>query len=98
MTWVKGCYDSIRGRIISEWKRDGSRLILNVTIPPNTSATVFVPARHAEDVNEGSGPAAKASGVQFVCMENSRAVYQIGSGVYQFSTTGFTCGDRGSNK
>jgi alpha-L-rhamnosidase len=98
MTWVKGCYDSIRGRIISEWKRDGSRLILNVTIPPNTSATVFVPAQHAEDVNEGSGPAAKASGVQFVRMENDCAVYQIGSGVYQFSTTGFTCGDRGSNR
>lgn len=98
LTWVKGCYDSVRGRIVSEWKRDGSRLILNVTIPPNASATVFVPAQHAEDINEGTGPAAKASGVQFVRMENNSAVYQIGSGVYQFSTTGFTCDDRDPNK
>jgi alpha-L-rhamnosidase len=87
LTWVKGGYDTVRGRIVSEWKREDGRLSLNVTIPPNTTATVFVPAQRDEDVREGSGPAAKADGVQFVRMENNFAVYQIGSGSYQFSAT-----------
>jgi hypothetical protein len=43
LTWVKAHYDSIHGRIISEWKRDCGRLALDVTIPANTTATVYVP-------------------------------------------------------
>ena len=52
LTWVKASYDSIRGKIVSDWKRDGGKFTLNVTIPPNTTATVLVPAKSAEAVTE----------------------------------------------
>ena len=43
LTWVKCHHDSMYGRIESNWKREGNKLTLTVTVPPNTTATVFVP-------------------------------------------------------
>jgi len=44
LTWAKGTYHSIRGPISSEWHLDGETFTLAVTIPPNTSATIFLPS------------------------------------------------------
>jgi alpha-L-rhamnosidase len=41
VTWAKASYHSIRGKIVSDWKRDGGMLTLKVTIPANTTATVL---------------------------------------------------------
>src|SRR5205823_6002440 len=43
--WVRAHYDSIHGRIASSWKREADRFTLEVTIPANTTATVYLPAR-----------------------------------------------------
>src|SRR5215813_6784519 len=48
VSWVRAGYQSIRGRIESDWKRDGDRFVLKIKIPANTSATVFVPAAAVE--------------------------------------------------
>jgi hypothetical protein len=53
VTWVKASYDSVRGKIVSEWKRDGQNITLNVTLPANTTATIYVPG--SEPVEVGSG-------------------------------------------
>jgi hypothetical protein len=33
----------VRGVIRSSWKRDGERVDMQVTLPPNVTATVYVP-------------------------------------------------------
>ena len=33
VTWVKASYNSIRGKIVSDWKRDGGKFTLKVSIP-----------------------------------------------------------------
>ncbi len=86
VTWVKCHYDSIHGRIESDWKRDGTRLTMNVMIPPNTSATVFVPAKDGAVVTEGGKTIDKVSGVKFLRLESGAAVYEVGSGQYSFSS------------
>jgi hypothetical protein len=43
LTHVKADYDSVRGEIISEWKRDGQHLTMHVILPPNTTATITLP-------------------------------------------------------
>jgi hypothetical protein len=86
ITWVKAGYDSIRGRIASDWNRSPDRFTLKVTIPANTTATVFIPAQAADRVTEGRLPAAKAEGVKFLRCESGVAVYEIGSGRYEFSS------------
>jgi len=86
LAWVKGSYQSVSGLILTEWRRTGTALTMRVTVPANTSATVYVPAQQASDVLEGKTRAAQAEGVTFLRMDNGAAVYQVGSGAYQFRT------------
>ena len=86
VTWVKAHYDCPYGRIVSNWKREKSRLKMEVTIPANTTAEVFVPAKEAGAVTESGKPAAKAKGVKFLRMQDAAAVYAVGSGNYQFES------------
>jgi len=86
LKWVKGSYDSIHGRIVSNWKREGGKLTMDVTIPANTTATAYVPAKDAAGVTESGKPAPRAEGVKFLRMENNAAVYAVGSGAYHFKS------------
>jgi len=87
LTFARATYDSIHGRIGSAWKRQGKTLALDVTIPANTVATVFVPASDPAQVTESGLPAARAPGVRFLRREAGRAVFAVGSGAYAFRTT-----------
>ena len=84
LTWAKAKYDSIHGRIRSEWHQSASRFDLQVAIPANTTATVYVPAKDLESISESGQPVAKAKGVKFLRQETGRMVFQIGSGNYLF--------------
>ena len=87
LRWAKARYDSIRGPIVSEWKIADGQFQLEVAIPANTTATVFLPAKHKDSVNEGETSAAKAVGVRFIHMEADSAVFEIASGRYRFCVT-----------
>ena len=87
LTWIKGRFDSPRGPVVSEWERNGTAITMRVTVPPNTTATVFVPARESAAVTESGTPAAQASGVSFLRMQEDCAVFEIVSGSYAFSST-----------
>jgi alpha-L-rhamnosidase len=86
LTWAKTSFDSINGKIATDWKRDGSRLTLNVVVPVNTTATVLVPGKDTMGVTESGKPVAKATGVKFLRQENDKLVYEVGSGTYKFAT------------
>ncbi len=59
-------YGSPYGRIVSNWKRDAGRLTMDVAIPANTTATVYVPAKDAAAVTESGKAIVPGSGVEFV--------------------------------
>jgi hypothetical protein len=85
LKWVKASYKSIYGEIDSHWSIEKGKVTLNVTIPPNTTAVVYVPAKAGAKVTEGGKPAAQAVGVKFLRAENGAAVYEVRSGRYSFS-------------
>jgi len=84
LSWAKGSYDSIRGRIASSWSIANGTLSLDVTIPANTTATVYVPAKSAATVTESGKPISAASQVKFLRMEDEAAVFLVESGKYHF--------------
>jgi hypothetical protein len=86
LNWAVVRYESIRGMISVDWKKKDDRLFLNVTVPANTTAKVYVPAASAEGVRESGKPAAKAEWVRFLRMENGAAVYEVASGIYRFES------------
>lgn len=77
LSFVRASTQSMRGRVAVEWKKEAGELLLNVTIPANSMATVYVPAASAIQVQ--SKPALKS-----VRFENGAAAYEIGSGDYEF--------------
>jgi len=86
LTWVKSHHDSLHGRIAVHWQREGDRLKLDVTIPVNTRATVYVPvsATDAQSVTESGIPAVSAECVKFLRQEAGAAVFEVPSGNYHF--------------
>ena len=84
--WVECWYDSVQGRIVSRWYKRGDRLMMEIVIPANTTATIYVPTTQPDAVAESGKPASQAEGVTFLRFENGRAVFQVESGRYLFST------------
>ena len=78
-------YDSIHGRIVSEWKRDGGQLHWRVAVPANTSARLYVPCAGAHTVTESGRPLDQVPGVSRASEQPGFAVLEIGSGEYSFS-------------
>jgi hypothetical protein len=87
LTWVTGSYDSVRGRIVSHWERDDGDFTLDVTIPPNATATVYVPTRRPDALTESGVTARRSPGVRFLRAENGAAVFQVTSGRYVFQSS-----------
>ncbi len=84
LKWAKATHESPYGRIASHWQRAGDTLDWRIIVPPNSTATVWVPARNAESVRESGHPVAAATGVEFLRMESGRAVYRVHPGSYRF--------------
>ena len=84
LTFVKASHHGPYGMIASSWRRDQKAFTLDVTVPPNSTATVWVPAKDAAAVTESGKPAAKAAGVKFLRAEDGAAVFEVESGSYSF--------------
>ncbi len=78
VTFAKGSYDSPYGMIRSEWKKTAETFELNVVVPANTTATIYLPAKEGATISE-SGKI-----VMNVTYEKSQALIKTGSGNYQF--------------
>ncbi len=85
LTWARATYQSICGEIRSAWRIRDDRLEMEIAIPPNTSATVFIPVKHPDSICESNRPAASAEGVTYLRTEGESTVFEIGSGQYHFT-------------
>jgi len=82
---ASGSYQSPYGQIRSSWKATDQSFNLDVKIPVNTTALIYIPNTGNKTVHE-SGKKVPASGaVQFVKYENGHSIYKVGSGSYSFS-------------
>ena len=88
LSFAKTSYQSQYGTIKSEWKFEGVDYLLKVSIPANTSATVYVLAANGDKVTEGGNSANKAKVVKYLRTEGKYALYEVGSGEYQFVSKG----------
>jgi alpha-L-rhamnosidase len=85
LTWANARFDSIHGEIATSWKRDGRSLTLRVVVPPNTTASVVIPASSPTEVTESGKPTDRARGVLFLRQDPDGCVFRVGSGTYSFA-------------
>ena len=76
---VSASYESVRGTVASRWKRTATGLELDVTVPPNATGRVHVPAPNPQAVTTD-----KADSVKLLGVEGGRVLYEVGSGHYRF--------------
>ena len=81
LTYATTKYQSIHGTIVSDWKVDGAKFTLTVTVPPNVTAEVHVPAKSAEFARGGNSNFTK-----FLRYENGKAIYTAQPGTWYFSS------------
>ncbi|MEN6574760.1 MAG: glycoside hydrolase family 78 protein [Phycisphaerales bacterium] len=86
LSWAKTSYDSVQGKIATAWKVDGDTLKLDVTIPTNTTATVYVPTSDAASIREGRKLATQAEGVRLIGTKDGNALFEVASGTYRFTS------------
>lgn len=84
LDWVKCRYNSIRGPIVCNWKRQSKKVDVEIEIPVGSTATLYLPADEPDLILEGGDLATKAAGIQFVREENGTVVLEIQSGRYRF--------------
>ncbi|MCS7338498.1 MAG: glycoside hydrolase family 78 protein [Verrucomicrobiae bacterium] len=85
LTFVRATLDSPYGLISSHWRKTSSAFVWRITIPPNTTATAFVPGTDPAQVRINGKQAGRAQGVRFIRTEHDRVVFSLVSGTYRFS-------------
>ena len=84
-TYAAASLETYYGKVSNSWKIENHTLSMEVTIPPNTRATIFLPAANPGEVRE-SGNA--LSGVKGITIRETKGGYVIvdtGSGQYHFT-------------
>src|SRR6267142_1406201 len=84
ISWVRAHYESIHGQIYSAWKRTKDQFELDVSIPANTTATVYLPATLQAAVTESGNTFSNAVGVKLLHRDPNNAILSIESGTYHF--------------
>lgn len=74
------------GRIASAWRVEGDTLNWELTVPPNTTATVVIPATGLDAVRESGLPVAAQPGIARSTVENGLFRGDVASGAYRFTS------------
>jgi alpha-L-rhamnosidase len=85
LTRARAAHESIYGPVSSGWEIKDGRFVLDVEVPPNSSATVQLPNAKLDDVTESGAPVSTAAGVSRAAQQDTTAIVEVGSGKYSFS-------------
>jgi alpha-L-rhamnosidase len=81
---ARASHQSPYGLIATHWKKSANGFDLTVTIPANTTATIYLPATASARITEGSQPLEQHPELQSLGFAEGRARVQVGSGTYHF--------------
>ncbi len=84
ITWVNSSYNSVKGKIVSNWKKKDGYLDMNIEIPANTSALVYFPGSDLNKIENGGISLLKNPGVSDCRIREGHASCRIASGKYSF--------------
>lgn len=85
LTHAQATYRSLYGEIASQWHLHDGMFTLTVTVPPNTSATVRLPAGSGKGVTESGHELSIGEGIKKVRREGSTTLVEVGAGTYTFA-------------
>jgi len=82
----KAQIETIRGKVISSWERHPGLFTLNLEVPFNTTAIVYLSGNEKDEVKEGGLPVKKVAGIEYLGYKDGAHLIKVHSGNYQFTT------------
>ena len=82
--WVRAAYLAPTGMIKTEWSLNADKYLYVVTVPPNTTATLYLPSRALDAITVNQQALTQAEGVQFLRFEEGSTVCTLEPGTYHF--------------
>lgn len=86
LSYVNCTYPSPFGLIRSDWKLEGTDFLLDVEVPANSTATVFVLAEKEAQVSESDKEISEDSNLKLLRKEGNYVVFQVTSGNYHLKS------------
>ncbi|GHB65847.1 alpha-L-rhamnosidase [Persicitalea jodogahamensis] len=80
---LRAGYHSVSGPILSAWQKTSDGILMNVSVPVNTTAEVFVPADSAGQVVVDGQEALASPDIRVESQANGYLVLFVGSGNYE---------------
>jgi alpha-L-rhamnosidase len=87
MDFLSASSDSVQGRIAVSWRKRDGAVTLEVSIHPNTTATLVLPVGVPESITESGRPVAQAPGIEASVTRDGLTFLELGSGKYVFAWT-----------
>lgn len=84
LEYVNASYQSIYGMIKSHWRKENQTLRWQITIPPNATARVSLPANTEKAIKEGGVSLGEVSEIRLLDKDDRQVWVEIGSGDYDF--------------
>ncbi len=75
------------GALSSGWRVEADKIIMDVEIPANTTATVYIPAADGATTVEGGKSISSLKEISIAGNEEGYAVVKLGSGIYHFEAS-----------
>jgi alpha-L-rhamnosidase len=83
-TNVSASLETYYGLVSNSWKIENNSVIMDVEIPANTTATVYLPAKNIKSVTENNIILNSVKDIKIAGAEDGYIVLNIGSGKYHF--------------
>lgn len=80
LDYVNTTYPSVYGDIHSNWELKNGNFKLKVRIPPNTTASIYIPGNNKESILTND------KDISFVAIEDNWVLYNVPSGEYTFES------------
>jgi alpha-L-rhamnosidase len=89
MTWAKGHYNSLYGRIESGWEIKEKSCYYHITVPANTTATLYLHATSINEISDGKRAIASLPGVKHTGTQNGQFIFTLQPGRYNIRVRGY---------
>ena len=84
LQWVECSHSSVRGKITSNWHKKEGCIFIEIQIPVNAEATVYLPNLINSQIYENGKLLVDSESIQFLKKGDRSRVYRVGSGTYLF--------------
>ncbi|MEP6952347.1 MAG: glycoside hydrolase family 78 protein [Ginsengibacter sp.] len=85
LTYASADLETYYGKVSSHWKKQEGQFLLDIEIPANTTAKIYIPATGKEIIKESGQPVTSVKELKIINNENKYVLVEAGSGSYHFT-------------